>query len=521
MREPTRRSTGARHIAAGARHAAVGARPTAARARRIAAVVAAVALAVVTAGCLPIPDVRRPLELRPPPLRMRPATVSSDYVSVPGVDEPHTPDALDRSYLLRFRAHEPTTAVLVLVPGIFGGASSLEVLARQLVASTPGLQVWCVDRRSNALEDHRGFDIARRARDVGPALDYYFGRDGVPATFQPPADADIAYMAWWGLSVHLGDLEKIVEAAHAVAPTVYLGGHSLGASIVALYAAFLLPDGTTGADTIDGLMLLDGVPGRTGAFDERDLASGRRILGVQVLPSIEDLEAGRARAYLSYNIAPWYMIRQETIAYAADLQPLELAPGRLSDYHITNFALAGVSFDATYALAPLFAPSLGEARDARFAGNLPAFLIDGTDALASRTVVGVAVGAERVSWGPGDPPAPTALSDFVGTWVDPHTDRAEWYFPTRLLIDLARLPVGLSGAPGFVPNEEVRVPTLAVGAGRGLVRDLGGFATYANARLGSAFSAYIVPGLTHIDLITARTAPVATLFDRWRAALER
>src|SRR5688500_6499273 len=48
--------------------------------------------------------------------------------------------------------------VLVLVPGFSGGAGDFTLLARDLVRRVPGLQVWSVDRRSQALEDTSLFD---------------------------------------------------------------------------------------------------------------------------------------------------------------------------------------------------------------------------------------------------------------------------------------------------------------------------------------------------------------------------
>ncbi|CAN5847154.1 hypothetical protein BH24DEI2_BH24DEI2_18760 [soil metagenome] len=113
-------------------------------------------------GCLPIPTVRLDLELPPVTYRSSPQEVATDYVTVPGYAEPHTPDVYNRSYYLRYyraedRVRDTPSTVLILVPGIFGGATSMDELARQLVASTPGLEVWALDRRANVIEDRTGF----------------------------------------------------------------------------------------------------------------------------------------------------------------------------------------------------------------------------------------------------------------------------------------------------------------------------------------------------------------------------
>jgi len=470
---------------------------------------------LVAGGCLPIPRAPTPLRLPPPSYRMVPDAVASDIFTVEGAPEPHTPARWDRSSVLRLRADESARAVLVLVPGLFGGARSLEVLGRQLVAATPGLQVWLVDRRSNALEDHRGFEAAMRAGDPDIALRYYLGEDGQPPAFAPPAPEQIAFMGWWGLDLHLQDLAAVIDQAHREADVVYLGGHSLGASLAALYTAYRRPDGRVGGDTVTGLILLDGAPGRTGAFDLADARAGRAPLGVTVIPSVAQLESGKVAPYLGPGVVPERVLRSAVIALYARYRPDALAPPALADFRITDLALAGVNADATYALLPTFSPSLGEAVHAETSGNIVPFLLEGAYGASSRTVVGVTPGADRVTWSEGVPAAPTDLAAYVRSVMGPGVDRAEWYFPARLLIDMAALPVDLEALPDFVPTRAVRVPTLAIGAGDGMIRDRDGFAAYANARQGPGFSSYVVPGLTHIDLISARAAPVVTLFERW------
>lgn len=472
-------------------------------------------LVLLPAGCLPIPRAQVPFELPPLTLRMPLGAVSSDAFTVAGANEPHTPDSLNRSTVVRLRADEPVRAVLVLVPGLFGGAGSLEILGRQLVASTPGLQVWLLDRRSNALEDHSGFRAAERAGDPRVALRTYLGADGQPPSYRPPPTETIRFMAYWGLRVHLEDLAAVIDRARRAAPRVYLGGHSLGASLVALYAAYRRSDGRVGGDIIAGLVLLDGAPGRTGAFGLPDAVDGRRVAGMTVVPSLAEVEAGRAAPYLAPGLAPPWMLRNAVVATYARLRPDALAPAELADFRVTNLALFGIRSDDSYAELPSFAPALGEATDARASGFLLPFLLEGGMAARSRTIVGVAAGADHVGWSPGRPPEATDLASYLQTVTGPYADRAEWYFPVRLLIDLSALRVDLVGADDFVPMASVTVPTLAVGAGRGMLRSTEGFSAYVHARAGARVTTVVVPGVTHIDLVTARAGPAATLFRRW------
>lgn len=485
------------------------------RLRVPASLILVAALAWLATGCLPIPKVQGRLRVPPPAYRMAPDAVLSDYLTVRGAREAHTPSRLDASYVLRLRADEPAEAILVLVPGLFAGASSLEILGRQLVAATPGLQVWLWDRRSNALEDHRGFALARATGDPQEALRYYLGGDGQPPAFRPPDPAAIHYMAYWGLEVQLDDLAAVVARAQGEAARVYLGGHSLGASLAALYAAHLGAGGTPGAAGLAGLVLLDGAPGRTGTFEVTDAEEGRSLFGYVLVPSLDDLLSGAAVPYLGPGLVPQRIVRAAVIASLAELLPGELAPRSLVGFPITDFALAGVEADDTYSELPTFSPQLGEAVGARFSGYLVPFILEGAYGARSRTVVGVAAGADAVSWSPGDPPEPTDLTAYVRSVVGPYTDRAEWYFPARLLIDISALDVALAHAPGFEPTASVRLPTLAIGAGKGMLRSRDDFSAYTDARLGSPVATYIVPGLTHIDLVTARAAPVVTLFQHW------
>lgn len=51
----------------------------------------------------------------------------------------------------------PLSAILVLIPGFLGGATTFDPLARDLVKQFNGnLEVWAVDRRPNQLEDRLG-----------------------------------------------------------------------------------------------------------------------------------------------------------------------------------------------------------------------------------------------------------------------------------------------------------------------------------------------------------------------------
>lgn len=469
------------------------------------------------AGCLPIPNIQTDLSVAPPHYRVPLGEIRPRYVIVDGAPAPWTPNEHDRSAYLRYSLDEQPEMIVLMMPGLFGGAASFDGLARQLVAATPGLEVWSIDRRSNLLEDRSAFRGSLLRGDPWHAYEYYLVRRGQDDGFKLPSHDDLGFMRYWGLDVHLRDLHLLVREARERAPFVVLAGHSLGASLVSLYAAYQVEDHGEprfGQEFIDALILLDGGLGRTGAFEWEDVGVGLGPL--RLTPSVEQLEAGRGEVYSDSLISPYYQIEREVIAHFARLLPDEEAPPLLSDFPITNLALAGVRNDDQYGAVPVFSASLGEAVGAEFAGNIGAVILGGLDGVRSRSVTGTAPGADRVEWRPGDPDRErTDIASYLRSWTLRDTNFTEWYFPLRLVLDMSLLDSSLEETPGFLPNRLVTVPTLALGAGRGLVSDLSYMRGYANVRYGSPITAYVLPGLTHIDIVSARSNPVVPIVQRW------
>jgi hypothetical protein len=113
-------------------------------------------------------------QLAPVQLRVDVLEVATDYTIMNGYDEAATPNHLDKAMFLRYYLPtEGAKTILVLVPGIFNGATNLDILARQFVAALPNTQVWVVDRRANLLEDRGGFIKSLQQHDPMIAYDYY------------------------------------------------------------------------------------------------------------------------------------------------------------------------------------------------------------------------------------------------------------------------------------------------------------------------------------------------------------
>lgn len=472
-------------------------------------------LAGLLAGCFPLPDVRpttAPLEL---PYRFAPSEVEDRWVWVDGYDEPSTPDHYDRQGTLRWGVDEPIDTVIVAVGGLHGGAGQFAPLARRLVASVPGVEVWAIDRRSNALEDRSVVATALRDGDASLVIDHYLGTEGRAPGFRRPDPERFSFVREWGLNVHLHDLDAVVREAARTAPRVVLLGYSLGASQAAVYTAW---EAGSAVQAIDGLVLLDGAPGRTGALG---LEEGFRLLGIPVvLPTRQALESGRALPWRSGGAGGTWFARRQGTALLAALDPEATVPPELSAIPMSRLAFAGILFDDQYgALTPLSA-SLGSVKGADLDGNVTAAIVGGRWGVRAGSVVGVADDADRIEWVRDDPRFERSeIREYLAGWTHPHADVDEWYVPFALLLDLTRLSPDLAGQAGFAPTRSVTVPTLAIGSDRGLLREVEAFRGYAEQRLGSQISVAILQGLTHVDMLSADENPVVPLLGRWVALL--
>lgn len=241
--------------------------------------------------------------------------------------------------------------VLVLMPGTIAGSGNFTLTARYLVKHVEGLQVWAIDRRSQALEDTTVFaQTLRGEKSLQEMFDYYLGfLDGAtpPTHFNFVNGFAHPYARDWGMQVALEDARAVVKKARAKGKRkVILGGHSLGASLTTAYAAWDF-NGRPGYKDIEGMVAIDG--GLLGSFDSIDtlaeaqaasseLASGNPfadLLGVG-FPEITGLfaEVGGTFARLAPNSS------------AAAIQNFTLLPPQFDPpYPVTTQGLLGYAFD--------------------------------------------------------------------------------------------------------------------------------------------------------------------------------
>ncbi|MBB6098908.1 hypothetical protein HNR42_002343 [Deinobacterium chartae] len=446
------------------------------------------------------------------------ARVEAQRVERPGWTVPGTPPELNRSVTVRYRSPGRATprAIAVLMPGFLGGAGSLDRLARQIVVLDPGVQVWAVDRRANLLEPQQTLQAAagRTSAELQRLV-----REGIP----PRAANELVYMSAWGLDVTLRDWRTAVLEARRLTPNVYLGGHSLGGVLTGLYAAYDF-DGTPGYRDVRGLMMFDGVPGGTSGLpsvDERGYLEGfNTALGRS--PGLNDLEQGRASPFVDVPVfSPLLASRAAAGALLAARDPNGISPGGLVPYPATNLAAALVQLDRHYAPLDAFAVTTGQAVGAQESLSLPAIVINGWNGkgLSVRSIEGPQAGVFAVGWQP-DPQAPTDALDFVRRFWLPTGDYLEWYFPSRLILDITATPLSTRGSPlenrlKVWHTAQVNLPLLGVAAEDGITSEAS-YQTYA-AQTRTRLETHTLEGYAHLDVVAARSDRLA----RWVVAFLR
>ncbi len=389
--------------------------------------------------------------------------------------------ALDQSYALIYPAQGTPRGTVVFVPGFLGGATNFDALARRLVLAAPGWAAWAWDRRANGLEDRQGF------RTPDPWA--YYQNYRLP---------ELPFLKDWGLRVHLEDLERVVDEARQQGPVV-LAGHSLGASLAALFALHR-------GDKLHGLILLDGAPRLIPITREQYYSGTQGSFGR--LAGLNELLEGKVPPYINaFGLNPLGFAQAEAQAFMAALAPQADAPSGWSRFPSSRLAAALARIDDHYAPSPIFAVSLGRS-NGREGFNLLGLLL-GNPVYTIRGPRG-----KRVEWR--DTGEATDPLEFIALYANPTTGFSEWFFPYRLSLDIAGYQVAI---PELRPRP-LSYPVLALGAGRGLLPQEGDFASVPEFFPQTPTEVRILPGLTHLDLLTSRTGaavgPIAAYLRRIR-----
>ncbi len=463
-----------------------------------------------------------------------------------------TPAKLNKVRILRYHATpEPdrVRAVVICVPGVPAGAMAYDELARRLVLLSGGeVEVWALDRRANLLEDLTGVQAAERANDPDLAWRYYDGDQAIDGKKYQGLPTGTDYMSEWGLATAVADLRAVI---HRVASGdrkrgVVLVGHSFGASLVQAYSTWDVA-GRPASDEVAGLVLMDG-----GLQIYKKLSEQRYLTkGSDVAMSLEKLRADKGvfMDYFGFGVEAFLTV--EITAMRAYLTPRAVTKDKHVDRLATVLflkspppmtAAAAVGFTVDDASSPL--------RGMRASCGAPKGPVE--------TYKSPLTGEERVrpadskvtyDWLDADqvsPPELTSIRTLSRVSFEGPTNRLEWFFPARLLLDCAAVSPLTHTEKDWQWGYGLRTtrasamdaPVLTVMAGKGLVpkpashhwyRDLvtpavgqgrpRAGATRATSSLGSGgFSELVLPRYAHDDLIHA-TAPSAEA-DLYRRLLQ-
>lgn len=402
------------------------------------------------------------------------------------------PAACDYIHYLRFRpASDNDTpvaahAVVIMIPGYIGGAGSFSYLARQLVALGADafpVEVWALDRRSNCLEDQTGMQEAESTKDPQAALDYYYNGVSIDgSTFGGfYTEADTPYLSEFGLQLLMQDIHAILEEKIPNSAdrkkTVFIAGHSMGATLAADFAAW---DFDNDSATLDdaGFNNCAGLIGLEGSIAVWSSATSEK----RYEKRLSELRAPAQGRSAGFSITPEAMALIEILALSAGCAPqdesaifrgIAVSPATerlikffttyglhsagpcapaLGDFHLSNEAMLGLFSDDNFQPISIGRVSLGFLAGGPVVGRKSLFGGEGLFAPADAGSGTFYTWANFDTTGTADDPAYTdmtgeAVLTTAETEVTDIQDYAlavfegplnfyEWYFPDRLPLDL-------------------------------------------------------------------------------------
>ncbi len=281
-----------------------------------------------------------------------PASVPEGVFTVATPSVPGTPARYDQVQVRRFGSPD-ATHVLVLVPGTNGGAGDFDLVAPYQATHVPDLQVWAEMRREGALQNDSVIRSTLAGRTTArQAFDYYLGWIADPSIthhYQPLKSADYQFVQQWGLAVAMVDLHAVIaKARDGGKRTVTLGGHSLGGTEAAVYAAWDF-NGQPGYKTINGIMCIDGCAGASGFYGPPPtMATVRRDLSAMSTtgPWLDLLGVGLPWVAGAFSQVGAVTAWKDPTGPATRFESFKLLPAEFKPPEpVTNSAQFGYAFD--------------------------------------------------------------------------------------------------------------------------------------------------------------------------------
>lgn len=428
--------------------------------------------------------------------------VPAKRVVRPSVVVPGTPPNLNASITIRYGSAKPKT-ILLLMPGYLGGAGSFDRLARQIVNLDPTVAVWAVDRRSNLLEPQGTIGRA------SPTQLAQIVQNGLPVL--PPEK--VAYMSEWGLDVTLKDWRVVIQEALKITPNVYLGGHSLGAALSGLYAAYDF-NGVRGYTGLRGLVMLDGYPGLLSdqAIPLSDYENGTANT-IGTLPGLKNI---KNNPYVNeFFYGPALASKADAQARLAAQFPDAQAPqSSFIAWPATNLAAAVSTITQRYATIPFLAITAGRATNVGEKASILPRLIGGKD---TQQMTGPLDKTKLIGWET-DANTLTDPRDFAKRFWTPLSDAIEWYFPQRLVLDVAAARLNTRDTPyeKTLPvwyTAAIKLPILGITAENGVAKPQD-FQRYAISHPQNV-TTQTLKGAAHLDMTFAKSDQVARWIVDW------
>jgi hypothetical protein len=358
------------------------------------------------------------LALLPTPASSAPAhNLNVEWLN--GYPDPGTPAQYNKVGVLKVG---PSSArnVLVLEPGTSAGSTYFVALAKWIVSTVSGWQVWSVERRENRLEDQSLLNRYKDGKATTTELyNYYLGylKDpSVSSHLQMIPTSSVEFAKDWGMNVAVQDLHDVIAAARRLGGKVVLGGHSLGGSVVTAYATWDF-NGRAGADELAGLVYIDGGSTPTpvsaaqattelGALDAPNATPWLAFGGISAPYAGVFSSGGSAGALLDPN-AP-------SLGQASGLLPASIVP----PVPVTNVGQYGYALNVGTSPPNLAAAQAHLGTGLTTTGAIRGW--DGTGALTPITRFATMLSGEGVN----------------------QADGSEWYFPQRLTYDAGAVADG-------------------------------------------------------------------------------
>jgi hypothetical protein len=420
--------------------------------------------------------------------------VKESYVSIrdplPEDAGPH-PEACDSIGYLRFRHQKGprsprrADAVIALMPGFLGGASTFDPLARNVIrdAARRGkhVELWGLDRRANCLEDHTGVHAAAEAKDPTLAYDYYWGDAEVDgrrfAGFASPEEAE--FLSEFGLERTVRDWYTVITTSlpgrRLRERKLICGGHSLGGPLTASFAGWDFDgDPATEADAgyrqcaglvgLDTTLALGGSDGGAPGLGDLIGLTGNAAPYVNVPPLTPEtiqlppiFGAGAFHRPESTDLnrelprTPNIDLAQRVL-FSRDAAHFASGDPDIREFTLTNQVVVGGVFDDNSAGLSFLRASLGSVTGGPLVDKNFPTPGEGTLALVEdpatphyvwqvHSVVGTPSAPLELN-DSGEPYTSresevTAMSDFARILHEAPANLTEQYFPTRILTDVS------------------------------------------------------------------------------------